>query len=135
MAPSTRRLELTLLPEHFAISRLAVDAPIPDWATQGPFFSVTRTGDELSVVTEISRVPVGVQSQPGWRVFRVHGPFVLSEIGVLSALAAPLAEGRISLFAISTFDTDYLLVASETLAAAFAALERAGHTLYRSNAE
>ncbi len=135
MAAATRHLELSLLPERFAISRLAADSPIPLWATQGPFYSVTRTGDELSIVTELSRVPVGIQSQPGWRALRVHGPFVLSEIGVLAALATPLAEAKISLFAISSFDTDYLLVASETLPAAIAALERAGHTIYRSKAE
>ena len=135
MAASTRQLELTLLPDRFAVSRLAADAPIPGWATQGAFFSVTRTCDELSVVCELSRVPVGVQSQSGWRVFKVHGPFVLSEIGVLSALAAPLAAAEISLFAVSTFDTDYLLVASETLLAAVAALERAGHTVNRSATE
>ena len=135
MAAATRHLELTVLPERFAISRLAADTPIPNWATQGPFFSVTRTGDELSVVTELSRVPPGVQSQPGWRVLKVHGPFALSEIGVLASLAAPLAEAKISLFAVSTFNTDYLLVASETLSAAIAALERAGHTIHRSKAE
>jgi len=135
MAAATRHLELTLLPERFAISRLAADAPIPEWATQGPFFSVTRTGDELSVVTELSRVPPGVHSQPGWRVLRVHGPFVLSEIGVLASLATPLSETNISLFAVSTFDTDYLLVASETLLAAIAALERAGHAINRSATE
>jgi len=135
MAAATRHLELTLLPERFAISRLAADAPIPQWATQGPFFSVTRTGDELSVVTELSRVPPGAQSQSGWRVLKVHGPFVLSEIGVLASLAAPLAEAKISLFAVSTFDTDYLLVASDTLSAAIATLERAGHTIHRSKAE
>jgi hypothetical protein len=135
MTTLTRRLELSLLPERFAISRLAADAPIPEWATQGAFFSVTRTGDELSLVTEFSRVPPGVQSQPGWRVLKVHGPFVLSEIGVLASLAAPLAEARISLFAVSTFETDYLLVASETLSAAVAALERTGHRIHRSKAE
>jgi hypothetical protein len=135
MAAATRHLKLTLLPEHFAISRLAADAPIPPWATQGPFFSVTRTEDELSIVTELSTVPAGVQSQPGWRVLKVHGPFVLSEIGVLASLAGPLAEAKISLFAVSTFDTDYLLVASETLPGAIAALERVGHTIYRSTAE
>jgi hypothetical protein len=135
MALATRHFELTLLPERFAISRLAANAAIPDWATQGPFFSVSRTGDELSIVCELSRVPVGVQSQPGWRVFKVHGPFGLTEIGVLSALAAPLAEAKISLFAVSTFDTDYLLVASETLSGAIAALERAGHTIHRSKTE
>jgi len=135
MAVAIRQLELTLLAERYAISRLAADAAIPEWATQGPFFSVTRTGDELSIVAELSRVPVGVASQAGWRVLKVHGPFVLSEIGVLAALATPLAEARVSLFAISTFDTDYLLVASETLSAAMAALERAGHTAHRSKME
>jgi hypothetical protein len=135
MAAAIRHLELSLLPEHFAISRLAADSPIPGWATQGPFYSVTRTGDELSIVTELSRVPADIQSQPVWRVLKVHGPFVLSEIGVLAALAMPLAEAKISLFAISTFDTDYLLVTSETLPAATAALERAGHTIYGSRTE
>jgi hypothetical protein len=135
MRAATRHFELTLLPERFAISRLAADAPIPQWATQGLFFSITRTGEELSIVSELSRVPVGVQSQPGWRIFKVHGPFVLSEIGVLSALAEPLAEAKISLFAISSFDTDYVLVAAETLSAAINALGQAGHTIHRSVAE
>jgi hypothetical protein len=135
MPVAARHFELTLLPERFSISRLAADAPIPTWATQGPFFSITRTGDELSIVTELACVPPGVHSQPGWRVFKVHGPFILSEIGVLSALAAPLAEAKISLFAISTFDTDYLLVAAETVSAAIRALGHAGHTIHRSTAE
>ncbi len=135
MAATTRHLELTLLSERFAISRLDAGSPIPPWATQGPFFSVTRTGDELSIITELSRVPVGVQSQPGWRILKVHGPFVLTEVGVLVALATPLAEAKISLFVVSTFDTDYLLIASETLPAAIAALERAGHTIHRSKME
>jgi hypothetical protein len=135
MPVASRHFELTLLPERFAISRLAADAPIPPWATQGSFFSVTRTGDELSIVSELARVPSGIHSQSGWRVFKVHGPFVLSEIGVLSALAAPLAEAKISLFVISTFDTDYLLVAARTLSAAIHALGQAGHTIHRSAAE
>jgi hypothetical protein len=135
MTSSSRRLELTLLAQQFAISRLAADAPLPTWATEGSFFSVTRTRDELSIVCELSRVPVGVESQPIWRVFQVHGPFALTEIGVLSALATPLAEARLSLFVISTFDTDYLLVASESLSAAIDALEQAGHKIQRRNAE
>ncbi len=135
MTSPPRHLELSLLPQRFAISRLAANAPIPAWATDSPFFSLTRTDDELSVVCEFARVPAGVQSQPGWRVFKVHGPFVLTEIGVLSSLATPLTKAKLSLFAISTFDTDYLLVASETLSAAIAALERAGHTIHRSKAE
>jgi uncharacterized protein len=135
MVPATRHFELSLLPERFAICHLGADFPVPAWATQGSFFSVTRTGDELSIVAELSRVPASVKSQSGWRVLKVHGPLVLSEIGVLAALAAPLAGAEISLFAISTFDTDYLLVASATLSAAIGALEQAGHTIHGSKAE
>src|SRR5258708_33186603 len=98
MATSTRHLELSLLPERFAISRLSAGSPIPAWATQGPFFSVTRTGDELSVVTELSLVPVGIQSQPRWRVLKGHRAFVLSEIGALAAVSTPLPGDRYSLF-------------------------------------
>src|SRR2546425_7355320 len=100
MPASIRRLELTLLPERFAISRLPAGSPIPAWATQGPFFSVTRTGDELSVVTELSLVPVGIQSQPGWRGLKGHGPFVLSEIRVPAAFALPPAQAEISFFVV-----------------------------------
>jgi hypothetical protein len=122
-----RRFELSLLPERFAIARLAPDAPVPTWAAQGPFFSITRTADELSVVTVAGTAPGDVQTQAVFRVLKVHGPFALSEIGVVSTLAAPLADAKISLFVISTFDTDYLLVSSEQLQAAVATLEKAGH--------
>ncbi|PYT68986.1 MAG: ACT domain-containing protein [Acidobacteria bacterium] len=118
MPTMPRHFELSLLPRPFALFRLAPTAPAPAWATQGPFSSIPRTGDELSIVCEQSLVPAEVQLQSSWRVRKVHGPFVLTENGVLSALASPLAEARLSLLAISTFDTDYLLVASETISAA-----------------
>jgi uncharacterized protein len=129
---SLRRFQLTLLPETLAIVGLPPDADLPAWATEGSFFSITRTKDELSIVVEESRVPANVQFQGGWRAIKVRGPFVLTEVGVLASLAGPLAAARVSLFVISTFDTDYLLVASENLPGAMAALERAGHTFLRS---
>jgi hypothetical protein len=132
MRPSLRQLNLSLLPEKYAIVGLPSHAEVPAWATQGSFFSVTRTDGELSIVAEESRVPTGIQHQGGWRVLKVHGPFVLSEVGVLAALAGPLAAARISLFVLSTFDTDYLLVASENLDAAVSVLEKAGHSFHRS---
>jgi uncharacterized protein len=135
MVSAPRRLEMTLLPERFCVTRLPGNSRLPEWALMGSFFSVTRTGDELSVVCELSLVPPEVQSQPGWRILKVHGPFVLSEIGVLSSLASPLAEAKVSLFAISTFDTDYVLVAAATLSAALKALEQAGHKIHRSKTE
>ncbi len=114
--------------------RLASDAPLPRWATQGGFFSATRTNDELSVVCTADQVPNGVATETGWRALKVKGPFALSEIGVLAALAAPLAEAKVSLFAISTFDTDYLLVSEKQLHGAIAALERSGHRVEESGA-
>jgi uncharacterized protein len=129
MSESTRRFQLSVLPESFAIVRLAADAAIPPWAAARDFFSVTRTSEELSVVCPMNQVPVGVKAEPGWRALKVQGPFALSEIGVLAALAAPLAVAKISLFAISTFDTDYLLVSEKNLPVATAALNAAGHRL------
>lgn len=130
---AARSLELTLLRGRFAVCRLVADAATPSWATSDNFYSITRTAEELSVVVEESRVPEGVRSQPGWRVLQVRGPFAFSEIGVLASLTGPLALREISLFVISTFDTDYLLVSEEQLAEAIAALEQAGHTIQRSH--
>lgn len=132
---ATPRFELSLLPGRFAISRLAPTMAVPEWATQGCFSSITRTREELSIVSEHSLVPAELPSQSSYRVLKVHGPFALTEVGVLSALASPLAEAGLSLFAISTFDTDYLLVASETISAAITALEQRGHRIHRSKEE
>ena len=132
MTLSLRRLQLSTLPETYAIVGLPQGAPLPPWATQGSFFSITRTSDELSIIVEESRVPADVHSQSGWRVIKVHGPFMLSEVGVLASLVGPLAAARISVLTIATFDTDYLLVSSENLDPAISALERAGHTFKRS---
>jgi hypothetical protein len=127
MTAIDRRFELSLLPECFAIARLAPDVAIPFWATQGSLFSITRTDDELSIVAPARNIPEGVRKQADWRALKVHGTFALSEIGVLSAFAAPLADAKISLFVISTFDTDYLFVSSQQVRSAVATLEKAGH--------
>jgi hypothetical protein len=132
MTLSLRRLQLSTLPETYAIVGLSKGAQLPAWATQASFFSVTRTSDELSLIVEEASVPAGLQFQGGWRVIKVHGPFMLSEVGVLASLVGPLAAAGVSVLTIATFDTDYLLVASENLAPAIAALERAGHSFRRS---
>jgi uncharacterized protein len=132
MTLSLRRLQLSTLAENYAIVGLSQGAQLPAWATQGSFFSITRTSDELSVIVEESRVPADVHFQGGWRVIKVHGPFMLSEVGVLASLVGPLAAARVSVLTIATFDTDYLLVASENLNLAISALERSGHSFKRS---
>lgn len=122
-------LTLSLLPGTFTICRLDPEANIPDWAKPGGFISVTRTSDELSIVCTGVNVPEGVKADRGWRCFKVEGPLDLSLTGVLASLANPLAEARINIFALSTFDTDYLLVKEEKVSHAAEVLIRAGHRL------
>ena len=130
MSPSHRRFELSLLPGNFSIIRLEANERIPTWAAKGTFVSTTRTADELSIVCSAENVPENLRTKINWRAFKLHGPFALPEVGVLAALAAPLAQAELSLFVISTFDTDYLLVDAEQLPRAVAALEGAGHTIH-----
>jgi hypothetical protein len=113
----------------FAVCRLAADAPVPAWAAGGPFASITRTADELSVVCRQEAVPDGVTCERGWRCLRVAGVIDFAAVGVLAALVVPLAGAGISVFAVSTFDTDYLLVKEHDLPRAVEVLRRAGHAV------
>jgi hypothetical protein len=124
-----RPLVLEILPYRLAVCRLAHDVPPPDWAQSSRFSSVTRTGDELSIVCEESTVPDSVRAERGWRSLKVQGPLDFSLTGILASIAAPLAEAGISVFAVATFDTDYVLVRDSSLAAAVSALRGAGHQI------
>src|SRR5690348_9325055 len=114
------KLELILLPDLYAVCRLDKDASIP--ASSGGFLSITRTADELSVVCPQDLVPDGVRCERGWRGLRVAGTMNFTMIGVVASLVTPLAEAFVSVFVVSTFDTDYLLVKEHDLASALAAL-------------
>ena len=127
MAPL--HLTLSLLPDILAVCRLPAGAVLPAWATAGAFYAVTRTADELSVVCPQQQVPAGVTCQPGWRCLQVAGPLDFALTGVLASLAQPLAEAGVPIFALSTYDTDYLLAPAASLDAALAALRSAGHIL------
>jgi hypothetical protein len=117
-----------LLPGRFAICRLAPDALIPEWAVHGGgFYSVTRASGELSVICAEGAVPGGVKHEGGWRIFRVEGPFDFNAVGILASVAAPLADAAVPIFAISTFDTDFVLVKEEQVERAVPALESCGH--------
>ena len=124
------RLPLELLPETLAICRLQPAAPIPPWAMQpSPFLTVSRTAEELSITTLQSAVPAEVTCARDYRALRVRGPLPLNLVGILAALAEPLAAAGLSIFAIATFDTDYVLVKAGDLPAALEALRRAGHEI------
>ena len=95
----------------------------------GPFISVTRTIDELSVVCAAVSVPANVTADHGWRGLRVEGPLPFTLVGILASLSATLAAEEISVFVISTYDTDYLMVKDDDLPRAVVALEADGHDI------
>lgn len=123
-------LNLIVMDGTFAICKVACDSPIPSWATTGSFFSITRTADELSIICREDSVPEDITCERGWRCLRLAGAMAFSVIGVLASLTAPLADAGISIFAVSTFDTDYLLVKAEDLGRAVDTLRQNGHTVH-----
>ena len=127
-------MQLTILAGELAVCRLGVEQEVPPWVwrEREPLCSVTYTGDECSIVCPAGVIPNGVQAERGWRVLKVLGPLDFALTGVLVSLAQPLAEQGIPIFALSTFDTDYLLVKEQALSEAKTALEQAGHNFVSS---
>lgn len=130
---TSRSLNLELLAGTFAVCRLEPSAPLPEWAAAGPFVSLTRTDAELSVVCGEAAVPAGVRCEAGWRCLRVKGPLGFGLTGILASLADPLASSGVSIFVVSTFDTDYLMLQQRDLERGVDALRRAGHAVERDN--
>ena len=124
-------LVLQLVAGDFAVCRLPPAAPVPAWAGSAIFSSVTRTADELSVICPAAAVPAGIKAERDWRLLQVAGPLDFGAVGVLASLTAPLAQAGISLLAVATFDTDYVLVRAARLEDALRALEAAGHRVPR----
>jgi hypothetical protein len=122
-------LTLSILEGAFAICRLDAEERLPEWAMRGDFFSITRAANEISIVCEQSAVPQGVRCEREWRCLRVEGPLDFSLTGILNSLTAPLASAGISIFAISTYDTDYLLVNEKDLERTIESLVAAGHII------
>lgn len=120
-------MRLRSLPRNLTILRLDGDAAIPPWARDAPLVSITRRAGELSIVAPEDAVPEGIAGEPGWRALEVEGPLDLSMTGVLAALAKALAEAGLPIFAVSTHDTDLILVRQGDLENAAAALRKAGH--------
>jgi len=123
------KLTLIILRETFAICRLDKDAPIPDWAFRGGLSSVTRTKGELSIVSPLINVPKGILCNQGWSCLKIKGPLDLSSTGIISSIARTLEKEGISLFIISTYDTDYVMVKEKDLEKAVFALTEAGQRI------
>lgn len=121
-------LTLELLKENYSVCRLDANATVPIWGQEGNFYSITKTKDELSIVCETQYVPENVKVvESGWRIFKILGPLDFSLIGILSKISLLMAECKISIFALSTYDTDYIMVKEEKVEEAIKALKRAGY--------
>jgi hypothetical protein len=125
MAP----FKLQIMPQRLAVARLDPHAEFPAWLPKEGFLSITRTADELSIVVEDALVPGNVTAETGWRMVKVLGPLDFSLVGVLASLTGPLAAAGVSIFAVSTYDTDYLLVREAQFMEALAALADTGFDL------
>jgi hypothetical protein len=117
-------VRVRVLPGHFAVARLRADEPLPAWGPQGALWSVTRRGEELSIVCLEDVVPGDVAAERGFHALDLPEPMAFDVVGVLASLAAPLAAAGIPILALSTFETDVLLV--RDLDGAVAALREAG---------
>jgi len=123
-------LEISVLLRRYVVCKLAPGTALPAWTPRGELFSLTRTEDELSIVTEEDApVPAEALCERGWRALKVEGKLDFALTGILASILDPLADAKIGIFAISTFDTDYVLVKQEALARAVAALRAAGHAV------
>jgi len=118
-------LTLRLLREKFGICRLDPDAPIPDWV-KGSFYSITKTLDELSIICREDAIPAESPCETNWRALMIEGPLDFSLTGIIASISSILANNQISLFVLSTYDTDYILIKDHLLDKAVSVL-RANH--------
>jgi hypothetical protein len=124
----THRLPLEVLPDTLAVCRLPADATLPAWASAPvPFLTISRTSEELSITILQTAVPLDIRCERDYRALRVRGTLPPDLVGILVSIAEPLAQAGLSIFAISTYDTDYVLVKARDLPAALEALRKAGH--------
>ena len=120
-------MRLTIVPGRFAVCRLPADAPIPSSVAGTSLVSITRTASELSIVCPEAVATEGARTETGWRCVAVQGPIPFTATGILASVLVPLADAEVGIFAVSTFDTDYILLKEAQLDEAVAALKEAGH--------
>ena len=120
------KLKLNILQGSYTIHRFSPNYEIPDQVYESEFYSISRSTEELSVVCSSSILLYSKKSEAAWSCIKVVGPLEFSLTGILAEISAILARAEVSIFAISTFDTDYILVKSEKLPTTKRALLKAG---------
>ena len=122
------KLRLRVMPQVYAICSFPPDAILPDWAHCSSILSITKTPKEITLVCEEDHVPGECQKSENFKCIKVEGSFDLDAVGVLASIAGPLAQNRISLYVISTYDTDYVLIHAKNIDKAVSCLDKLGHT-------
>ena len=122
-----KKLSLQLMNENFTVNKLAQFAELPSIFAKGELCFMMRTDEEFAIICPDFMAPNNVQQETGWKCMRVIGSLPLNEVGVLASITGPLAEAKIPLLAVSTFNTDYIFVMEENLVNAVQALQKAGH--------
>jgi hypothetical protein len=122
-------VRLRTLSDIFAIVRLDPDEAVPDWVHDSPFWSVTRSDSELSIVCSEEDLPDGIRAERGWCALELIGPLDFTLTGVVASLVSPLADDEVPIFVLSTFETDYLLVREADFPRAVDSLRAAGHSI------
>jgi hypothetical protein len=122
-------VKLSRYPETLAVVKLGPGAEVPAWAESSSIFSVTATATETSVVCAARNVPKKSVHQRPFTAFEVEGPLDFSLTGILAQLLAPLAEAEVSVFTLSTYDTDWILVPGDDADRAAEEWRRSGHTV------
>lgn len=130
-AAPQRKFKLLLLSGEFGIVKLAADEKIPDWALKSEFYSITRTANEMTVVCDSRYIPADYSFAGDWKCLKLDGVYDLNETGVIAALSDILAKNGISIFVVSTWPTDYILLRQQNLVKALFVLQKNGHTALR----
>lgn len=123
------KLTLEVLSKTIGVCKLDTAQAVPTWAYQGEFFSITKTMEEISIVCSEENIPKDVLCERSWKVFKVQGTLDFGLVGILAKITTALANAGLGIFAISTYNTDYILVKEKDLQCAITALRNDGHEI------
>jgi hypothetical protein len=125
----TYKLLIRLVDAEYAITRLNIGTPLPEWLMGPGFWTVSSSREEMTLVCRATRIPSNVQSSGGWRCLRIEQHFSFDVPGVLASVLNPLTEAGVGIFANSTFSTDYVFIIGSDLDKAVVALKAHGHEI------
>jgi len=121
---------ISVLKDDYVVCRLNAFDGVPIGMLDHPLSSITRTAEELSIICPASYAPENSDCEENWKCFKIHGPLPINEVGIISTLTSQLASADISVFVLSTYETDYILIKKMNLEKAVKLLSVNGHQIY-----